>query len=1009
MKNIFLKKIYLFIFCFFILNSFAQEEELEVTYYHNDVIKGDVFDLKIKTFTSTTSCNGERKVIINVGQMKYVASSLNDDWQIDYSTIAIDGNIKLINSQNTTIGGGTQENKITLKFEDGTTCHETSQIITSNLICSNGSVLIDSDTTTILANTINNSNLQIVRSFPDTVDNNYCIGTGIYIYNVTARNPLDIATNSFNLNNAKITLDLDTCAEVVSVAKEVNGEFQAVNYTFNGTQDFVEWNIGNLNVSNINSYKVYIKYPCTTCVVNNTINNPIGRLSGDNNCFSTTYISSNFLTQSQTNFIPSCEKCSIIDYSIDNTSISFPCPTICDPEINVSYSIDVLPGNQISNVILEADVPINIGNPILENNDNNPMYLYNGQWYAFNSLNSSITAEKLRWTFTINNTNLPYRVSKKVKYESNNLASIPFPTFNYRLLNSDNNNIEIFNATKTSGPASCNDYVTISKVVKKQNSSDNFASFMYSVPSQNLTYRIIIRNVNNGIQNITFEDILDTRHSYIGNFKYGYVTNSSVNSSTLSSLTTINNSVVQITDIPELGTINVTTNDHLVKIFGFNLIKNCESDKYLIIEFDVNLNDNLLYDELIENTVRVFKNSNIIVSSSMSKSTIRISDLFSVRNSMSVKCMYDNDWKNEIHVKNGDQLNFKMEFINDGSVPINLEHLINLKPKNNDKNEVPSNGILIDRGSTCQIDYNECNSNQIIITQSTQSNVVPAFKYSENSENMARTLLTPSVNNSSELPLFDKPCYESNWMMIEFNESDGIILYPGDKIEVIYSGLVIGQLGTTAYNSFSYNATSLKNNIVYPFNSDNSNYVTIINDDETECSPPPCYDCTSFNLLKEEKYLVSAWVKEEYTNNPNQQFKTYTKSIVSISFTDVSGLVINSPFEFYPSGEIIDGWQRIIGEFIVPTNVDDMTLELVNLSDDGKVSYFDDVRVLPSRGNMKSFVYDQKTQRLMAELDENNYSTFYEYDLEGGLIRIKKETERGVFTIQETRSGNVKN
>ena len=58
---------------------------------------------------------------------------------------------------------------------------------------------------------------------------------------------------------------------------------------------------------------------------------------------------------------------------------------------------------------------------------------------------------------------------------------------------------------------------------------------------------------------------------------------------------------------------------------------------------------------------------------------------------------------------------------------------------------------------------------------------------------------------------------------------------------------------------------------------------------------------------------------------------------------------------------------------------------------------------------MKSFVYDQKTQRLMAELDENNYSTFYEYDLEGGLIRIKKETERGVFTIQETRRGNVKN
>ena len=44
----------------------------------------------------------------------------------------------------------------------------------------------------------------------------------------------------------------------------------------------------------------------------------------------------------------------------------------------------------------------------------------------------------------------------------------------------------------------------------------------------------------------------------------------------------------------------------------------------------------------------------------------------------------------------------------------------------------------------------------------------------------------------------------------------------------------------------------------------------------------------------------------------------------------------------------------------------------------------------------------------MAELDENNYSTFYEYDNEGGLIRVKKETEKGVYTIQETRSGNPK-
>ena len=57
---------------------------------------------------------------------------------------------------------------------------------------------------------------------------------------------------------------------------------------------------------------------------------------------------------------------------------------------------------------------------------------------------------------------------------------------------------------------------------------------------------------------------------------------------------------------------------------------------------------------------------------------------------------------------------------------------------------------------------------------------------------------------------------------------------------------------------------------------------------------------------------------------------------------------------------------------------------------------------------MKSFVYNTVNLRLMAELDENNYATFYEYDDDGTLIRVKKETERGIMTIQETRSALYK-
>jgi len=53
---------------------------------------------------------------------------------------------------------------------------------------------------------------------------------------------------------------------------------------------------------------------------------------------------------------------------------------------------------------------------------------------------------------------------------------------------------------------------------------------------------------------------------------------------------------------------------------------------------------------------------------------------------------------------------------------------------------------------------------------------------------------------------------------------------------------------------------------------------------------------------------------------------------------------------------------------------------------------------------MRSFVYDPESLRLVAELDEYNFATYYEYDDEGNLVRVKKETTEGIKTISETRS-----
>jgi Leucine-rich repeat (LRR) protein len=176
-------------------------------------------------------------------------------------------------------------------------------------------------------------------------------------------------------------------------------------------------------------------------------------------------------------------------------------------------------------------------------------------------------------------------------------------------------------------------------------------------------------------------------------------------------------------------------------------------------------------------------------------------------------------------------------------------------------------------------------------------------------------------------------------------------------------------------------------------------------------APPPCVDCTSFDLLLGKKYIITGWVnamKDTGSDYEKLNVFDYDKAKIAVTFLAVGGSVIGSPLIFNTSGEIIDGWQKISGEFIVPNNIDDIKIELVNDYSNSISTFFDDIRVHPVEGNMKSFVYNQATQKLMAELDENNYATFYEYDKEGGLVRVKKETEKGINTIQETRSSTKK-
>lgn len=154
-----------------------------------------------------------------------------------------------------------------------------------------------------------------------------------------------------------------------------------------------------------------------------------------------------------------------------------------------------------------------------------------------------------------------------------------------------------------------------------------------------------------------------------------------------------------------------------------------------------------------------------------------------------------------------------------------------------------------------------------------------------------------------------------------------------------------------------------------------------------------------FAPLAGKKIIISGWVKEDNSC----LCKGYTRNNILVGFLsggDVSTIELN------PSGNLVEGWQRYEAVVDIPANASQMTITLK--ASDSATTYFDDIRIHPYNAQMKSYVYNAVNLRMMATLDENNYATFYEYDDDGTLIRLKKETERGVQTIKETRSGLLK-
>ena len=146
------------------------------------------------------------------------------------------------------------------------------------------------------------------------------------------------------------------------------------------------------------------------------------------------------------------------------------------------------------------------------------------------------------------------------------------------------------------------------------------------------------------------------------------------------------------------------------------------------------------------------------------------------------------------------------------------------------------------------------------------------------------------------------------------------------------------------------------------------------------------------------KYIVSAWVRDVL----NQNSENFVNPKINISFTGSA-----QGYSFLSSGNIIDGWQRIFGEFDIPVGATKITINFQNMG--GGAVYFDDFRIHPFLSSMSTTVYDKATLLPIAVHDENNFTVFYNYDENLNQVRTRIETIEGIKTISETEVGLKKN
>lgn len=164
----------------------------------------------------------------------------------------------------------------------------------------------------------------------------------------------------------------------------------------------------------------------------------------------------------------------------------------------------------------------------------------------------------------------------------------------------------------------------------------------------------------------------------------------------------------------------------------------------------------------------------------------------------------------------------------------------------------------------------------------------------------------------------------------------------------------------------------------------------------------PSFETENFEI--DRTYVAKVWIHKSSPRNASISINLQGTTGTANTPVNITNTVLKSD----ANNVTVEDWTLMSVEITVPDNFNlssthKMKVSLTNNTNPSGNAYFDDLSFHPKDAIMSGNVYNAKNGLLIAQLDNENFATLYNYDNSGRVISVYKEYSGGIKRVTESQ------